>query len=171
MQAIVRHQKYIIRSYHAEDAPSLAKHANNRKVWLNLRDRFPHPYRLQDAVIFLEAAVRSDQVYAIAKENECIGGIGIHPDDDVHRHSAELGYWLAEPFWGQGIMSALVSPFCTFAADAFNLHRIYAEPYTTNPASARVLEKSGFQLEGTMRKNVFKDGVLMDQWLYAKLFI
>ena len=89
--------------------------------------------------------------------------------EDVHRYTAELGYWLAEPFWNKGIMTEVVSRFSDYAFEEFELNRIFAEPYTGNTASMRVLEKAGFVLEGTLRANVFKDGKVLDQFLYAKI--
>ena len=108
-------------------------------------------------------------VFAIATADEVIGCIGQMPGEDVHRFSAEMGYWLAEPFWGRGIMSEAVERFTEYAFAEFGLNRIFAEPYVGNEASARVLEKAGYVCEGVMRANVLKDGKVMDQYLYAKV--
>ncbi len=161
--------EHIIRDWQIEDAPCLAKYANNRKIWMNLRDAFPHPYSLQDAEAFISGVNESDPttVFAIATQSEAIGGIGLVPGTDVHRLTAEMGYWLAEPFWGKGIMTEAVKALTAFATRDLKLHRIFAEPYTTNPASARVLEKAGFIREGILRSNVFKDGKILDQFLYS----
>ena len=161
----------LIRSWEEADAPAIAKYANNRKIWLNLRDRFPHPYHLSDARAFLADVSRQQSAtfFAIANEREAIGSIGLMPGEDVHRFAAELGYWLAEPFWHKGIMTAAVGEFTGFAFERFGLNRIFAEPYTDNKASVRVLEKAGFLLEGRLRGNVFKNGKLLDQYLYAKV--
>jgi hypothetical protein len=99
--------KYIIRDWQMEDAPSIAKYANNRKIWMNLRDAFPHPYSLQDAESFISRAIEANPktVFAIATQSEAIGSIGLMLGKDVHRYTAEMGYWLAEPFWGKGIMT------------------------------------------------------------------
>jgi ribosomal-protein-alanine N-acetyltransferase len=162
---------YFIRYWKKEDAPTIAKYANNRKIWLNLRDCFPHPYHLSDAEDFLARVFEQQPVtfFAIANEKEAIGSIGLMLGEDIHRYTAELGYWLAEPFWNKGIMTEVVSKFTDFAFERFELHRIFAEPYTNNTASVRVLEKSGFILEGTLRGNVFKNGKILDQYLYAKI--
>lgn len=163
--------KYIIRDWHEDDAVSIAQYANNKKIWINLRDAFPHPYSLADAESFISRAMQIEPrtYFAIATEQEAIGSIGLMPGQDVHRFTAELGYWLAEPFWGKGIMTKAVRALSEYAFKELGLHRVFAEPYTTNTASARVLEKSGFVLEGILRANVFKDGRVLDQYLYAKL--
>jgi [ribosomal protein S5]-alanine N-acetyltransferase len=162
--------KYMIRDWRDSDAASIAQYANNKKIWINLRDAFPHPYTLADAEAFLSKAMRMEPrtYFAIASDQEAIGSIGLMPRDDVHRFTAELGYWLAEPFWGNGIMTKAVRALSEYAFKELGLHRIFAEPYTTNAASARVLEKSGFTREGIIRAAVFKDGRILDQYLYAK---
>ena len=162
---------YLIRYWEREDAPAIAKYANNRKIWLNLRDHFPHPYHISDAEAFLAKVFEQKPItfFAIASEQEAIGSIGLMFGEDVHRYTAELGYWLAEPFWDKGIMTEVVSKFTDFAFEIFELNRIFAEPYTNNTASVRVLEKSGFILEGTLRGSVFKNGKILDQYLYAKI--
>lgn len=160
-----------IRAWTRQDAPALAKYANNRNIWLNLRDGFPHPYTLDNAHAFLDAV--SDQnpvrLCAIATAEEAIGSIGISPNQDVHRLTAELGYWLAEPYWGKGIMTETILRFTDYAFECFGLVRIYAEPYAYNPSSCRVLEKAGFVLEGRLRCSVIKDGQIVDQLMYAKI--
>ena len=161
--------EYIIRNWRMEDAPSIAEYANNRKIWLNLRDAFPHPYGLQDAESFISGSIESNPktVFAIATQSKAIGSIGLLLGKDVHRFTAEMGYWLAEPFWGKGIMTQAVKRLTAYGIHDLRLHRIFAEPYTTNPASARVLEKAGFTREGILRANVFKDGKMLDQFLFS----
>jgi RimJ/RimL family protein N-acetyltransferase len=153
-----------------DDAESLAKHANNRKVWLSLRDKFPHPYTSEDARKFLEATLKSEPItdFCIEVNRAAVGGIGIHLGIDVHRHTAELGYWLGQEFWARGIMTEAVRAFSNFCFDTFSLRRIYAEPFANNRASARVLEKSGFVFEGCLKNNVIKDGKLLDSLEYAR---
>jgi len=161
----------VIRSFVEGDAASIARYANNRKVWLNLRDFFPHPYQLEDAVSFIRMVIGQNPVMnaAIVRDSEAIGCIGIRMGEDVHRKTAELGYWLAEPFWGQGIMSEAVHEFTRYAFQAFDLVRIYAQPFAENGASARVLEKAGFTCEGRLRANVIKDGKVLDTLLFARV--
>ena len=161
----------MLRDWQKEDKPTLAKHANNRKIWGNLRDAFPHPYGLADAEAFLATVFQQEPktIFAIAHNHEAIGGIGLRIGEDVHRFTAELGYWLAEPFWNRGIMTQAVERFTEYAFDRFKLHRIYAMPYGFNQASARVLEKAGFECEGLLHAHVYKDGKILDQYVYAKI--
>ena len=160
-----------IRCWNDRDVDALVKHADNRNIWLNLRDGFPHPYTAESARSFLAIVGRQNPVtfFAIATSEEAIGGIGVTLNQDVHRLTAEMGYWLGESHWGKGIMTETISRFTEFAFKRFGLARIYAEPYVTNRASCRVLEKSGFALEGRMRSNVIKDKRILDQFLYAKI--
>jgi len=129
--------EYIIRDWRIKDAPSIAKYANNRKIWMNLRDAFPYPYSLQDAESFISRIIEADPitVFAIATQSEVIGSIGLMVGNDVHRYTAEMGYWLAEPYWGKGIMTQAVKSMTSYAVRNLKLHRIFAEPYSTNPAS------------------------------------
>jgi len=163
--------KYLIRDWQRDDAESVARYANNRKIWINLRDIFPHPYTIANAEAFLSIVIEDDPktVFAIANEVEAIGSIGLMVGKDVHRFTAELGYWLAEPFWGKGIMTEAVKRITEYAFSSFGLKRVYAEPYTTNRSSARVLEKAGFKYEGLLQASAFKDGRLVDQLLYARV--
>lgn len=160
---------YLIRSWAKSDAYSLQKYADNRQVWLNLRDVFPHPYTLEDAWAWIEFASsqKPECNFAITAAEEAIGGIGLVLGEDVHCRTAELGYWLGEPFWGRGIMSGAIACFTEYCFGNFQLQRIFAVPFATNQASRRVLEKAGYRLEGIMRKSAVKDGRIQDQALYA----
>ena len=162
-------EHYIIRDWQMDDVASIVKYANNRKIWQNLRDGFPNPYSTHDAELFVtqvnEANPRT--AFAIASEFEAIGSIGLMLGKDVHRFTAEMGYWLAEPFWGKGIMTQAVRFLTAWAFRSLKLHRISAEPYSTNLASHRVLEKAEFSCEGVLRSSVFKDGKVLDQFLYS----
>lgn len=168
---LIKFDSYVIRDWHTRDARSLVRYANNRKIWINLRDAFPHPYRLRDALHFLkQVSVQHPHTdFAIANGQEAIGSIGFILGRDIHRFTAEIGYWLAEPFWNRGITSRAVALVTEYAFREFNLHRIYAYCFTTNPASVRVLEKAGFAREGILRASAFKDGRILDQFLYAKI--
>jgi len=161
--------QYVIRDWRIDDAPSIARYANNRKIWMNLRDAFPHPYRLHDAESFISSTLQADPitVYAIASRSEAIGSIGLILGKDVHRFTAEIGYWLAEPFWGKGITTEAVKSLTAFAIHDLKMQRVFAEPFTTNPASARVLEKAGYLREGVLRSGAFKDGKVLDLFLYS----
>jgi [ribosomal protein S5]-alanine N-acetyltransferase len=141
-------------------------------VWRNLRDAFPHPYTLDDADAFIGRVRRSSPrtVFAIEVDGGVAGAIGFFPHTDVERVGAEIGYWLGRPFHGRGIMTAAVRAVVEHAfARHPELQRIWAVPFAWNPASARVLQKAGFQLEGTLRRSALKDGQLVDQWMYARL--
>jgi RimJ/RimL family protein N-acetyltransferase len=158
-----------VRSWKLSDVESLARHANNRSIWLNLRDAFPHPYAKKDARAFLTTIAdrTPETMFAIAVDGEAVGGIGFVLHPDVERVSAEIGYWLAEPFWGRGIVTAALAAVTSYAIKAHGLTRVYAVPFAWNAASCRVLEKAGYVLEGRLRKSAIKDGKLTDQLQYA----
>jgi RimJ/RimL family protein N-acetyltransferase len=164
-------QSCVIRPWSLSDAAAVQRYANNRKIWLNLRDVFPHPYTLDHARTFLGYVTNEKPAttFAIADPSEAIGCIGLQIGRDVHRKTAELGYWLGEPFWGRGIMTEAVEILTRSAFGVFNLERIYAVPFANNPASARVLEKAGFVFEGRLRASVFKDNQRLDSLLYARV--
>lgn len=163
--------EWMIRSYQTEDAESLARSANNRSVWRNLNDYFPHPYTLEDAHgwIALTKQESPEQNFAIGDESQVIGGIGLKLRNDVFRRSAEIGYWLAEPHWGQGIATAALLALTDYAFERFDLVRIDAGVFEWNPASCRVLEKAGYEREARLRRSVFKDGLIIDRLIYARL--
>jgi ribosomal-protein-alanine N-acetyltransferase len=165
----LRLSRCTVRDWRRSDRESLARYANNPAVADNLRDRFPHPYTLDDAEGFLSFALRmSPRTYfAIAVDDEAAGGIGLTLHDDVERVSAELGYWLGEPFWGRGIMTEAVVALTEWAWRTLPLTRIYAVPFGGNLSSVRVLEKAGYTFEGRLRRNVIKHGEVRDQLMYA----
>jgi RimJ/RimL family protein N-acetyltransferase len=160
-----------IRDLGNHDAQALVKYASDRRVSIQLRDLFPFPYTAASAAGFLERVCGEQprSSFAIATDAELIGGIGLHRCDDVHRRSAEIGYWLAVPFWGRGIATRAVRAFADWAFAKHDLVRLFAGVFDTNPASARVLEKAGFTLEGRLRLHVTKDGRTFDELLYARL--
>ena len=161
----------VVRDLRMEDAPSVAAYADNPRIAANLRDVFPSPYGLEDAEGFLGIVtqVHPRTVFAIAHDDRAIGVIGLTLGQDVHRLTAELGYWLAEPYWGRGIMPRAVRAVVEYGFSELGLVRVFAEPYVGNAASARVLEKAGFELEGRLRAHVIKDGRIRDMLLYAKV--
>lgn len=165
--------KFTLRKWQESDAPSVLKYADNKKISDNLRDVFPHPYTLADAEFYVkDCAQNSEEAQlcrAIVIDGEAVGSVGIFVQNDVKRKSAELGYWLGEPFWGKGIMSAAVSQICAEAFETFDIVRIYAEPFAHNAASRKVLQKSGFTLEGVMKNSVYKNGEIFDSCMYALL--
>jgi ribosomal-protein-alanine N-acetyltransferase len=162
----------VVRAWQASDASSLALHANDRRIWLNLRDRFPHPYGLADAEAFIAMATSMLPMtfFAIAVGGGAVGGIGYTLHGDVERISAEIGYWLGTAFWGRGIMTSALMEVTRYAFDRHaDLRRIYAVPYAWSDASTRVLQKAGYRLEGRMRQSAIKDGKVTDQLMYAIL--
>ena len=158
-----------VRSWRADDGPALVRHANHREVWLNLRDRFPHPYTLADAEAYLQRVVgtTTETSFALDVAGGAVGGISLMLGHDIERGSAEVGYWLGPEYWGRGIMTAAVRAVVEYGLDRLGLIRIFAVPLVRNPASFHVLEKAGFTREGLMRRSAIKDGVIEDQFLYA----
>jgi RimJ/RimL family protein N-acetyltransferase len=160
-----------VRSWRKDDLDALLRYANNPKIAANLRDQFPHPYTRRDALEYLGYA-RSQQVptsFAVEYGGEAIGGIGFRMGTDIARLSTEIGYWLAEPFWGRGLATRAVTAASDWAFDNYKVIRIFAMAFSHNVASMRVLEKAGFEREGLMRRSAIKNGAVVDQVLYAKV--
>lgn len=159
-----------VRSWRGEDLPSLVRHANDRDVARQLRDRFPHPYEAVHALGFLQWASQQpvESVWAIAVDDEAVGGIGLQFGHDIERVSAEIGYWLGQDYWGRGLATAALRSVTAHAFATFDLTRIFAVPFETNAGSIRVLEKAGYLLEGRLLRSAIKDGVIRDQRLYAR---
>ena len=160
-----------IRCYTHNDVFTIASYANNERIASQLRDHFPHPYTVADAARWIDGVISKypQTQFALATADEAIGGIGLELQHDIYRQGAEIGYWLGECFWGKGIMSRAVTAFCDFAFGFFPLIRIYARVFDTNLASARILQKSGFKLEGRLNRSVLKNGCVFDELLYAKI--
>jgi RimJ/RimL family protein N-acetyltransferase len=158
-----------VRSWRMGDAEALARHGNNKKIWLNLRDAFPHPYRSEDAREFIKSLRNRtpETTFAISVNGEAAGSVGFVLRHDVERVSAEIGYWLAEPFWGRGIATEALVAMTDHAIATHQLTRIYALPFAWNTASCRVLEKAGYVLEARLRRSAIKNGVITDQLQYA----
>ncbi len=160
-----------VRSWRKSDLDALVRYANNPNIAANLRDQFPHPYTRFAAASYL-VEVRSAQVetsFAVEHAGEAIGGIGFKLGTDVARLSAEMGYWLGEPHWGRGLTTRAVLATSDWAFEHYKLTRIFAMAFSHNVRSMRVLEKSGFKREGTLRRSAIKNGVILDQVLYAKV--
>ncbi len=159
----------VIRHWSPSDIEELVRLADNRNVWRNLRDRFPNPYSKGDARTWIRGVTGQIPCahFAISAEGGLAGGIGILPQEDVHKGTAEIGYWLGEPYWGRGLMTAAVAAFSDYAFETFRLRRLYAQVLEWNSASMRVLEKTGFVLEGRLRRSAIKDGEVADELLYA----
>ena len=160
-----------LRHWRMDDVQDLARFANNRAVWRNVRDLFPHPYTLDHAHQYLTVVTQQkpQSCFAIEVDGQAGGSISLKLGSDVIRLSSEIGYWLGEPFWGRGIVSEAVIAMVQYGFHELGLVRIYAEVFAWNPASMKVLEKAGFKLEGIMRDSALKDGQLIDQYLYARI--
>ena len=160
-----------VRSWRKSDLDALVRYANNPKIAANLRDQFPHPYTRSAAAAYL-ADVRVAEVetsFAVEYAREAVGGIGFKLGTDIARLSAEMGYWLGEPFWGRGLTTRAVLATSDWAFENYKLTRIFATAFSHNAASMRVLEKAGFEREGILRRSAVKNGVILDQVLYAKV--
>ena len=162
-----------IRKWVLEDAADLAAALSNRKVQDNLRDGLPYPYTEQDGVDFISAMLSADEnetfAFAITADGRVVGSIGVFRQGNIHRQTAELGYYIAEGYWGKGIMTEAVKQVCGYVFEKSDIIRIYAEPFAYNTASCRVLEKAGFQYEGTLRNNAVKNGKVIDMKMYSLL--
>jgi ribosomal-protein-alanine N-acetyltransferase len=161
--------EFIIRPWNIMDLDSLVKHVNNWNIAKNMRDKFPFPYSESNGREFIEFATKGDliHIFAIEIEGQAVGGVGIHPQDDIHRKNAELGYWLAEPFWGKGVISRAVEKTVDFAFNNFDISRVFAKVFEKNFASQKVLEKNGFILECRFEKVLFKNNEYLDELIYA----
>ncbi|WP_437678626.1 GNAT family N-acetyltransferase [Sorangium sp. So ce131] len=161
-----------LRPWTPADADALARSANDRRIWANLRDRFPHPYTRADAegwIAFCAGRPDPGENLAIVVAGEVAGAIGLERFGDVHRHTAEIGYWLGAAYWGRGLATEAVVALTRYGFESLELERIQAPVFDWNVASARVLEKAGYTLEGRMRRHVVKDGRLADALLYARI--
>lgn len=158
-----------LREFSPADRRQLAKLANNRKIFDNVRDFFPHPYSEQNAEEFIGVCMNENPqvTFAIRFQNEFAGVIGLVLQSDVYRKSAELGYWLGEPFWNKGIASQAVNLVVSYGFYSLELVRIYTGVFDFNKASQRVLEKCGFTLEGIFKKSIIKNGQIGDECRYA----
>jgi RimJ/RimL family protein N-acetyltransferase len=159
-----------LRRFTGADAPSLARHADDRAIWRNLRDGFPHPSALADAEAFLaRVEARREHVFCIAWDGDAIGACGIHPLGDVERRAAEVGTWLGTAFHGRGLGTRVVGELTRHGLETLGLARLQAGVFAWNRPSARVLEKNGYSLEAVQPQAVHKDGQVTDALLYVRL--
>ena len=170
MSLLAACRQCVIREWGIDDAADLVAVANNRKVWRNLFDGFPHPYTLADAQEWIARAGREPVTHwAIEVAGRAAGSIGVERGQGVSARTGQFGYWLGEPYWGRGIATAAAQAVANHALGTWGLARLQAYVYEWNPASMRVLEKAGFVREGVLRNSVYKDGALIDQVLYARV--
>jgi len=158
-----------LRALSESDVPRLAELANNEKIGRNLRDGFPYPYTLDDALNFIRRFRNNTSFFAILYKGEYVGNISLSPCENVYRKTAEIGYFIGEPFWNKGIATAAVNLITDFGFKVLGFARIHTGVYEFNPASQRVLEKCGYSKEGVFRKSIFKDGQLWDEVRFAKI--
>lgn len=160
-----------IRSWRMEDASNLADALNNKKIMDNLRDGLPFPYTENDAKDFITAMLHADRnttyAFAITVDDKAVGSIAVFRKDNIHSRTAEIGYYLSERYWEKGIGTSAVKQVCAYIFEKTDIIRIFAEPFAYNAASCRILEKSGFVYEGTLRKNAIKNGRILDMKMYA----
>ncbi len=161
--------EYKLRSWEINDLDSLVKYANNWNIAKNLTNRYPYPYTKEDGKKFIDFARKCDteNIFAIEIQGEACGSISIHPLNDVFRKNAEIGYWLAEPYWGNGIITKAVKEIVKFGFEHYDIIRIFARSFGSNIASHRVLEKAGFVLEAKFEKTIIKNDRYEDELIYA----
>ena len=163
----------IIRKWKLTDAKDIAVALSNKKIQDNLRDGLPYPYSEQDGIDFISSMLSANEdetfAFAITLDDKAIGSIGVFRQQNIHRQTAEMGYYIAEEYWGKGIMTDAVKQICEYVFKNSDILRIYAEPFAYNTGSCRVLEKAGFQYEGTLRNNAVKNGKVIDMKMYSLL--
>ena len=173
MTVEAKDMEVFIRPWKTEDAPDLVRAINNPKGLANLRDGIPYPYTLADAEAFIQGmrAAEPDTVYAwaIDADGRPAGSIAVFRNKNIHRRTAEMGYYVGEDHWGRGVATRAVRAACDWVFEHTDILRIYAEPFARNGASCRVLEKAGFLFEGVLRQNAVKDGEVLDMRLYARV--
>ena len=160
---------FIIRNFLYGDASGLARNGDNPNIAINQRECFPSPYTIELARNWIQFVKDNESAtrFVIANDKEAIGEIGVVIQPDVHRYSAEIGFWIGEPYWGNGLMTKAVQWMVDYCFSELSLKRIFADVMEYNIASQKVLQKCGFELEGVFRKNIFKNDAFYDQFVYA----
>ena len=160
-----------IREWKIEDIANLAKMLNNINIMNNLRDGLPYPYTEEDAEEYINSMLSADKTktfaFAITLDDTAIGSIGVFRCENIHSRTAEMGYYIGEPYWGKGYGTSAVRQVCEYVFRNTDIIRIFAEPFAYNTASCRILEKAGFEFEGTLRSNAVKNGKIIDMKMYA----
>jgi RimJ/RimL family protein N-acetyltransferase len=160
---------FSLRPWTSNDLDSLIEFGNNKAIAKFMTDKFPNPYTKEKGESFIAFTQQHDpiHVFAIDVDGKAVGGIGIHPQDDIHCRNAELGYWLGEPFWGHGVITKAIIQMVDYGFTNFEIDRIFARPFGTNTASQKVLEKAGFKLEARFERSLYKNGEYLDELVYA----
>jgi [ribosomal protein S5]-alanine N-acetyltransferase len=168
---IARNENIILRLLEKSDLDSLTLLANNPKIGRNLRNGFPYPYELKNAIDFyaLIEGQNPKSFFAIEYAGNFCGMISLMPLTDVYCKTAEIGYWLGEPFWNKGIMTKAVALILDWGWKNLDIVRIHTGIYSYNPASARVLEKAGFRFECEFVNSIYKNGQLLNELRYSIL--
>ena len=166
-----KNMEYKLRAWKISDLNSLVEHANNYNIAKWLTNQFPHPYNEKDGEAFINMVSNDNplKVFAIEINGEATGTIGIFPQSDIHEKSAEIGYWLSEKYWGNGIIPKAINDIVDYGFRTFDIARIFARPFSTNKGSQRVLEKAGFELEARLKKALYKNGEYFDELIYSKI--
>ena len=161
----------VLRPLTDNDQSVMAKFANNKKIADNLRDVFPHPYSIDDAIFFINHNMQEDppMTFAIEHEGNFCGVIGLSAQTDVYRRTAEIGYWIAEPFWNKGIATIAVNLITEYGFAKLEFIRIHTGIFEFNTASMRVLEKCGYKKDGIFEKAVTKNGKTWNEHRYSKI--
>ncbi|ORX84866.1 acetyltransferase, GNAT family [Anaeromyces robustus] len=160
-----------LREWKIDDKTDLAETLNNKNVLKNLSDAIPCPYTEKDAENYIQSMISADKndtiAFAIIVDNKVIGSIGVFRGNNIHRKTGELGYYIGEKYWGKGYMTSAVKQICQYVFEHTDIVRIFAQPYSYNKGSCRVLEKSGFTYEGILKKNAFRAGEILDTKIYG----
>jgi ribosomal-protein-alanine N-acetyltransferase len=158
-----------LRAFQHTDLQSLVKHANNYNIAKNLSNKFPFPYTQDHGIAFINLALSAtpQEIFAITVNNEAVGSIGVHPQHDFYCKNAEMGYWISEELWGQGIVPEAIKLIVDYGFRTFDITRIYARTFDTNIKSQRVLEKTGFKLEAELKETFYKNGTVYDEMIYG----
>ncbi len=167
----MRSEKVVLRKLTDNDKSSLAQLANNIKIWNNVRDILPHPYTIDDAISFINS-IKNENLQknlAIEYDDAFCGMIGLIPQQDVYKKTAEIGYWLGEPFWNKGIATTAVKLITEYGFHQLHFVRIHTGIFEYNIGSMKVLEKNGYKKDGVFEKNIFKNGKLINEHRYSKL--
>jgi len=160
---------FTLRPFKDSDLTSLVKYANNYNIAKFLTNQFPHPYTDEDGRKFISSVANNNptNVFAIEINGEAAGAIGLFLQSDIHEKNAEMGYWLAEPFWGNGIITRAIGQMVEYGFKTFDITRIFSRPFSTNPVSQWVLEKTGFVFEARLKNALYKNGSYMDELIYS----
>jgi len=167
----IAEENILLRPLRYSDREKLAELANNKKIWNNLRDMFPHPYTYADADKFIDMVKQQDplRTFAIEFESSFVGVIGIVLLQDVYCKGAEIGYWIGEHYWKKGVATAALRQATDYGFNVLKLNRLFAGVFEGNRGSMHVLEKCGYKLEGISRKAIYKNQKFLDEYRYAKL--